>query len=368
MPFGALVTSDATTPVRARRRSSGHRRSVARPAASVSLPRAGQRRALSGGGHRALSLRRSRDTAPRKAVSAPRDGTTDVLLRVPLLVVRAGNDRVFGDEMVFLLRRDKGRYRIRQLIEDFQLPDRQGFAIELFLLLTLTFWHPQRGTLHPMGRWQKLRLPVFGAMIVLAGPARCSCSLDEIERSRIEEVAASTGAASASAPPVVARPDASPLGDLTHVDVAISTRRSSSGRPSGAAARASSRSSRAPVVGTQVDLSAPGSELVYQFAAGVDATGREQPPGRLALRVTREGIKPCAASEPATSPGGEPNCVSDAAAKAARASGIPANQPMKLRYEVDRALRRGVWIATAPWPARSRKSHRRKDVRDLVRH
>src|SRR6185369_5407581 len=102
-----------------------------------------------------------------------------------------------------------------------------------------------------------------------------------------------------------------------------------------------------PVVGTQVDLSAPGSELVYQFAAGVDATGREQPPGRLSLRVTREGIKPAPANEPATSPGAEPNCVSDAAAKAARASGIPANLPMKLRYEVDRRLGRGVWIATA---------------------
>jgi hypothetical protein len=89
--------------------------------------------------------------------------------------------------------------------------------------------------------------------------------------------------------------------------------------------------------------------------------GREQPPGKLALHVTRSGIKPTAVSEPekskiepakrdplvaaAPTDPGEPNCVSDAAAKTARASGIPANTPMRLRYEVDRTLRRGVWIA-----------------------
>jgi hypothetical protein len=46
----------------------------------------------------------------------------DVLLRVPILIVRAGSERVFGDDMLFHLRRDKGRYVIRQMIEDFQLP------------------------------------------------------------------------------------------------------------------------------------------------------------------------------------------------------------------------------------------------------
>ena len=49
-------------------------------------------------------------------------GPRDVLLRVPVLLVRAGSDRVFGDEIVFHLRRDKERFVIRQLIEDFQLP------------------------------------------------------------------------------------------------------------------------------------------------------------------------------------------------------------------------------------------------------
>ena len=48
--------------------------------------------------------------------------TTDVLLRVPILVVRAGNERVFGDDILFHLRRDKSKYVIRRLIEDFQLP------------------------------------------------------------------------------------------------------------------------------------------------------------------------------------------------------------------------------------------------------
>jgi hypothetical protein len=47
---------------------------------------------------------------------------SDLLLRVPMLVVRAGSDRAFGDEIFFLLRRDKDRFRIRQILEDFQMP------------------------------------------------------------------------------------------------------------------------------------------------------------------------------------------------------------------------------------------------------
>ncbi len=59
---------------------------------------------------------------PGRPFRPPEMARNDLLLKVPLLVVRAGNDRVFGDEMLFLLRRDKSRYHIRQLIEDFQLP------------------------------------------------------------------------------------------------------------------------------------------------------------------------------------------------------------------------------------------------------
>jgi hypothetical protein len=47
---------------------------------------------------------------------------SDLLLRVPMLVVRAGSDRAFGDEMLFLLRRGGDRFRIRQIMEDFQMP------------------------------------------------------------------------------------------------------------------------------------------------------------------------------------------------------------------------------------------------------
>jgi len=47
---------------------------------------------------------------------------SDILLRVPMIVVRAGSDRAFGDDMLFLLRRDKDRYKVRQILEDFQLP------------------------------------------------------------------------------------------------------------------------------------------------------------------------------------------------------------------------------------------------------
>jgi hypothetical protein len=52
----------------------------------------------------------------------PEMSRSDLLLRVPMLVVRAGSDRAFGDEILFLLRRDKDRFRIRQIMEDFQMP------------------------------------------------------------------------------------------------------------------------------------------------------------------------------------------------------------------------------------------------------
>jgi hypothetical protein len=52
----------------------------------------------------------------------PEMARSDLLLRVPMLVVRAGSDRAFGDEMLFLLRRGGDRFRIRQIMEDFQMP------------------------------------------------------------------------------------------------------------------------------------------------------------------------------------------------------------------------------------------------------
>jgi len=82
-----------------------------------------------------------------------------------------------------------------------------------------------------------------------------------------------------------------------------------------------------------------------------------RPLTRLAIDVRRTGIDQGPANEPARSTGPnpraaavpvpvvEPNCVFDAAAKAAHASGIPATSPMKLRYEGDEKLKRGIWTA-----------------------
>jgi hypothetical protein len=52
----------------------------------------------------------------------PEMARSDLLLRVPMLVVRAGSDRAFGDEIQFVLRRAGDRFRIRQIMEDFQMP------------------------------------------------------------------------------------------------------------------------------------------------------------------------------------------------------------------------------------------------------
>jgi hypothetical protein len=55
---------------------------------------------------------------PRPAVMVP----GDELVRVPLRVVQTATERLFGSELVFLLRPSQGRFRIRQVLEDFQLP------------------------------------------------------------------------------------------------------------------------------------------------------------------------------------------------------------------------------------------------------
>ncbi len=46
----------------------------------------------------------------------------DVLLRVPLRVTQSATERLFGGDLTFVLRSSRGRLRIRQVIEDFQLP------------------------------------------------------------------------------------------------------------------------------------------------------------------------------------------------------------------------------------------------------
>jgi ketosteroid isomerase-like protein len=46
----------------------------------------------------------------------------DVYVRVPIETRRVGTERLFGDEIGFVLRRSGGTYRIRAMFEDFQAP------------------------------------------------------------------------------------------------------------------------------------------------------------------------------------------------------------------------------------------------------
>ncbi|MCU0690617.1 MAG: hypothetical protein MUF54_04385 [Polyangiaceae bacterium] len=52
----------------------------------------------------------------------PNMGPDDVLIRVPIARTRIGVDRLFGDEILFLLRRIERQYQIRTMYEDFQPP------------------------------------------------------------------------------------------------------------------------------------------------------------------------------------------------------------------------------------------------------
>lgn len=46
----------------------------------------------------------------------------DVLVVVPMASTKAGSDRLFGDEIVFLLTRRGETYKIEEIFEDFRLP------------------------------------------------------------------------------------------------------------------------------------------------------------------------------------------------------------------------------------------------------
>jgi hypothetical protein len=59
---------------------------------------------------------------PGRPVRPPIMIRSDLLARVPIATARVGHDRLFGDEILFLLRLDRGRLRIREAAEDFQLP------------------------------------------------------------------------------------------------------------------------------------------------------------------------------------------------------------------------------------------------------
>jgi hypothetical protein len=110
-----------------------------------------------------------------------------------------------------------------------------------------------------------------------------------------------------------------------------------------------------PVLGDKVDLTKDNAEIVYVF--GVDLSARAQPLGHLAVTVRQSGMDQALWSGALkTGPASgrtplnvvEPNCVFDAAARAAHASGVPAATAMKLRYEADGTPRKGVWTARVP--------------------
>ena len=61
------------------------------------------------------------DAPSNPAIHLESLGETDVVIRLPILTSHAGADRLFGDEMIFWLRREGDRYKIYRIVEDFQL-------------------------------------------------------------------------------------------------------------------------------------------------------------------------------------------------------------------------------------------------------
>jgi hypothetical protein len=61
------------------------------------------------------------EALPPPAIRLEALGETDIVIRLPILASHAGADRLFGEEMIFWLRRDGDRYKIYRVIEDFQL-------------------------------------------------------------------------------------------------------------------------------------------------------------------------------------------------------------------------------------------------------
>ena len=61
------------------------------------------------------------ETSPHPVIRLDALHENDVVIRLPILTPRLGQDRLFGEEMIFWLRRDNDRYRIYRILEDFQL-------------------------------------------------------------------------------------------------------------------------------------------------------------------------------------------------------------------------------------------------------
>lgn len=62
------------------------------------------------------------DATPHRAIRTEALNDNDVIIRAPVVTPRSGQSRLFGDEIVFWLRRDGDRFKIFRILEDFQVP------------------------------------------------------------------------------------------------------------------------------------------------------------------------------------------------------------------------------------------------------
>lgn len=62
------------------------------------------------------------ESPPHRAIRTDALNENDVILRAPIATPRSGQERLFGDQIIFWLRRDGDRYKIFRLLEDFQIP------------------------------------------------------------------------------------------------------------------------------------------------------------------------------------------------------------------------------------------------------
>lgn len=62
------------------------------------------------------------ESPPHRAIRTDALNESDVVIRAPVITSRAGQERLFGEEIIFWLRRDGDQYKIFRLLEDFQIP------------------------------------------------------------------------------------------------------------------------------------------------------------------------------------------------------------------------------------------------------
>jgi hypothetical protein len=62
------------------------------------------------------------EAPPHRAIRTEMLNENDVIIRAPIVTPRSGQERLFGDEIVFWLRRDGDHFKIFRILEDFQVP------------------------------------------------------------------------------------------------------------------------------------------------------------------------------------------------------------------------------------------------------